>query len=744
MDYRNHITVDPNKRGGKPCVRGLSITVYEVLEYLASDMKEAEILEDFPDLTREDLKACIAYAADRERWLMTDTFLQQENDVMAKRYFNRGLAFSRQKRYQEAIFEYQKAIEINPKYAKAHYNLAGVFKQLQQYDQAIYQYEKAIKANTDYAKAHYKLGIMLYELEEFSKALIPLEKAIELDHQYKNIELYYKLYRAYDFLGDYDKAFLNYEKIISLNDEFEKNIILSIDYAEVCYEQGKNFQEKGESSKAIAYYEKSVAINPNFIKAHDDLKFLLSESIINEENINIATNPEVTDGHVPTKNHIGHKNISSKVKLTESQLQSFDKMINFLSSSAKYFRLTGYAGTGKSFLISELIKNLSKKNNYRFCLAGPTHKSVKNLKSLIASNVEAQTLARLLGKRPQINYENGEETFIQIKEVNLSELDLVIVDEFSMINENDFEDLINESERNRFKIIFVGDAAQLPPVGEELSIVANHHEIRDYAELTEVVRYDGEIARVAEEIRSNNRYRQQTYRFRTSDDESVIVLPKQEWLKTAIQHFANEWSKNPDSARIICWRNKTLADFNQQIRKAIHGDNVPLYIPGDLLICRKPLFRKSPNATEWECHADNRSEFLVLEEPELIQNQENLNYYLISTQGEDGNNYFLRVLTPESMQEFEQEQQKLKNQAKEAKDAGRRYKHFWARYYDRQKWFDDIAHAMSITAHSAQGSSIDNVFLYAHEMRWCEERQKILYTALTRARKKVYVCQDIL
>ena len=119
-------------------------------------------------------------------------------------------------------------------------------------------------------------------------------------------------------------------------------------------------------------------------------------------------------------------------------------------------------------------------------------------------------------------------------------------------------------------------------------------------------------------------------------------------------------------------------------------------------------------------------------------------YYLISTQGEDGNNYFLRVLTPESMQEFEQEQQKLKNQAKEAKDAGRRYKHFWARYYDRQKWFDDIAHAMSITAHSAQGSSIDNVFLYAHEMRWCEERQKILYTALTRARKKVYVCQDIL
>ena len=71
MNYQDYITIDPNKRGGKPCVRGLRITVYEVLEYLASDMTEDEILADFPDLTREDLKACIAFAADRERMLMT-------------------------------------------------------------------------------------------------------------------------------------------------------------------------------------------------------------------------------------------------------------------------------------------------------------------------------------------------------------------------------------------------------------------------------------------------------------------------------------------------------------------------------------------------------------------------------------------------------------------------------------------------------------------------------------------------
>lgn len=66
MSYQDRLTIDPAKRGGKPCVRGLRITVYDVLEYLASGMSEAEILHDFPDLTQDDIRACLAFAADRE------------------------------------------------------------------------------------------------------------------------------------------------------------------------------------------------------------------------------------------------------------------------------------------------------------------------------------------------------------------------------------------------------------------------------------------------------------------------------------------------------------------------------------------------------------------------------------------------------------------------------------------------------------------------------------------------------
>ena len=71
MDYRDRISIEPGKRGGKPCVRGLRITVYEVLDYLAGGMSEHEILTDFPDLTADDIKACLAFAADRERRLVT-------------------------------------------------------------------------------------------------------------------------------------------------------------------------------------------------------------------------------------------------------------------------------------------------------------------------------------------------------------------------------------------------------------------------------------------------------------------------------------------------------------------------------------------------------------------------------------------------------------------------------------------------------------------------------------------------
>lgn len=71
MNYQDIITLEPGKRSGKPCIRGMRITVYDVLSYLASGMTTEEILTDFPYLTRNDILACLAYAADREQKTLT-------------------------------------------------------------------------------------------------------------------------------------------------------------------------------------------------------------------------------------------------------------------------------------------------------------------------------------------------------------------------------------------------------------------------------------------------------------------------------------------------------------------------------------------------------------------------------------------------------------------------------------------------------------------------------------------------
>jgi len=70
MRYQDIITIEPGKRGGKPCIRGMRVTVYDVLAYLASGMSHQQILADFPYLTEEDIRACLGYAANRERQLM--------------------------------------------------------------------------------------------------------------------------------------------------------------------------------------------------------------------------------------------------------------------------------------------------------------------------------------------------------------------------------------------------------------------------------------------------------------------------------------------------------------------------------------------------------------------------------------------------------------------------------------------------------------------------------------------------
>ena len=82
MNYQNIITINTKKRGGKPCIRNMRITVYDILKMLASDMSYDEILQDFPELTKEDIRASLSYASEREHYLTTThTSVQNEATI---------------------------------------------------------------------------------------------------------------------------------------------------------------------------------------------------------------------------------------------------------------------------------------------------------------------------------------------------------------------------------------------------------------------------------------------------------------------------------------------------------------------------------------------------------------------------------------------------------------------------------------------------------------------------------------
>ena len=372
--------------------------------------------------------------------------------------------------------------------------------------------------------------------------------------------------------------------------------------------------------------------------------------------------------------------------------------------------------------------------------ATPTNKAAKSLSNLADKEdlkLEVKTVAQLLGQQPQLDEDTGKELFITKGKLDWSGYGVIIIDEFSMVNRSDFQDIVDEIQSNlRSKVVFVGDSAQLPPVGEKEPIVSICPLIRQSSSLTKVVRYDGELAQVAEAIRSNPKYSRTIFPFTTTGDRTILCLPEAEWLNKAISLFESpEFKENPDQIRFLAWRNKTVESLNNFVRSQLWGEDAPLYVPGDRLIARRPLFRRSPGAkgkNKWGIIINNSEEAQVRKTGELCQlsfRSQIYQYWKVEVQPDMGKPLTLSILHADS-KELHQEQVQYFISTKQ-----------WSHYYDLSRMFDDVAYAYALTTHKAQGSTINYVFLDIKDMRGCSERQKLLYTALTRTRTQVLIPQ---
>ncbi len=428
-------------------------------------------------------------------------------------------------------------------------------------------------------------------------------------------------------------------------------------------------------------------------------------------------------------------------KLTHDQANAIAQMKEFCAYPEHiFFRLTGYAGTGKSFTICQLIQWLQD-NDYKVIACSPTNKAAKNLESMaseVGIQLEVTTVAKLLGQQAVINPKTGKEEFVSQGTETIDTYDVIIIDEFSMVNMDNFIDIKVEVENStKTKVIFVGDSAQLPPVGEKEPIVATHPDITCHANLSTVVRYDGELAKVAEKVRTDRSYNQTIYPFITTSDRTIVCLDRYEWLQTAVKLFkSDEFKVNPNYVRFLVWRNKQADVLNAYVRNLLWGEDVASYVPGDRLIAKVPVFRSIPDYTtkgrkkrdKWQIIMNSSEECEVVAESKLTyDNTYGWQHWQVPVITDDGLRLDLKILTENGLNDQKEYLRELKQKRK------------WKAYYNAIKSFDNVPYAYAITTHKSQGSSIDYIFPDTLDMRGCPDLQKILYTALTRAKRQAFI-----
>ena len=242
----------------------------------------------------------------------------------------------------------------------------------------------------------------------------------------------------------------------------------------------------------------------------------------------------------------------------------------------------------------------------------------------VGINIEVKTVAQLLGQPSEINEQTGIEEFTSNNEAELDDYQVAIVDEFSILNRSNLVSIVNAiALAIDTKVIFVGDSAQLPSVKEQQPIVAVRDYINDTTTLDEIIRYEGEIAVVAEKIRHDHRYNRIMYPWKSSSDRTIVCQPRKQWLETVRSYFkSDEYKTNPDYTRLLVWRNKTADEANRFVRSRLWGKDAPIFVPGDRLIARKPLFRPRPGQkgkNKWGIIINNSEECSVIEQPTIKQ-----------------------------------------------------------------------------------------------------------------------------
>ena len=462
--------------------------------------------------------------------------------------------------------------------------------------------------------------------------------------------------------------------------------------------------------------------------------------------------------------------------LNPGQRAVFDKLCDFLTSpDDSVYVIKGWAGTGKTFCVSLFVKYAleivyANKNWYKIAVTGPTNKSVRVIKKtsgIKSPRVIFQTIHKILGLKEKITLE-GKQEFVNEGDFKpgIASTKLLIIDEVSMLNDELFERILEY--RGKTKIICMGDPAQIPPVGRKDCIpfreeLASTYKIKTVELRTVMRQKEGNSI-----IDSSVAIRSDLGNPRNHIDPISMVNEKGEGIEflnlscgETRRNFTNKleeyfktsnFQNDSEYAKIIAWRNKTVSTMNDLIRSVIYGDESKKskILIGEKLIANNPVIQDgyvvlNTNDEFTVVNYTVRQEsprFMLSKNPDDEPVEITLKFYDAKVVYLDDNDdqVFLdiEILHENSEIEFQKFANVLKLKAIEKKGADKS----WLHYYNFLRRYADVSFGFSITVHKSQGSTYNTVFVLEDDIDMnldVIERNRIKYTAYTRASKKVYV-----
>jgi exodeoxyribonuclease-5 len=468
------------------------------------------------------------------------------------------------------------------------------------------------------------------------------------------------------------------------------------------------------------------------------------------------------------------------LQLTPHQQAAAEAFAAWLSAppDGTPFVLSGYAGTGKTTLSMAFLA-MAEASGLCWTVVAPTHKAVGVLRAhLSAAGLSPTwypaTIHRLLRLklRRQGDLERCEET--PQTAAALENLGLVLIDEASMVDSQLLEIALRCAHPFRTRLVFVGDPAQLPPVGEAESPVFGMGRAHR-AELRQVVRHQGPVLRLASGIREQAlpcRRPPPLPPIRTAEG-MVALLDRQEWLaaaQAALRRSAD--TDNPDLARILCYTNRSLEQLVPIARRALHGDmadQLPV-LPGEVLISRAavmaPACRQGEEiAEEPDMVLGSNRELVVRDvQPERCHLADFgvpaadlagdllegglfeggmavpvIDTLLATVEVAEGP-LQLRLLPPigsAGRTRLDAVLQRLRTAARTAGQAADKgaAKALWRRFFLVRDAFASLGPAAVLTVHRSQGSTFGEVFVDA-DVFWPKDevlRRQLVYVAVSRA-----------